>query len=115
MFIELELIKASSGSVGEAKIGGPFSLLNHKNERVTERDLLGKYSLLYFGFTHCPDICPGELDKMKHVIDMLDADRKTKDRILPIFVTVDPKRDTPEKMAVYLKGTLMLDECLFIR
>ena len=53
---------------GKATVGGPFTLQTHKGETFTEKDLLGKWSLVYFGFTNCPDICPEELDKMSTVV-----------------------------------------------
>lgn len=57
--------------MGRPKIGGPFHLTSHENKPFTEADLLGKWSLIYFGFTHCPDICPEELDKMGEVVDAI--------------------------------------------
>lgn len=54
-------------------VGGPFTLTSHAGETFTEKDLLGKWSLIYFGFTNCPDICPDELDKMSAAVDVLGA------------------------------------------
>lgn len=94
------------GSYGDAKVGGPFSLTTHKGDRVTDESFRGKYLLVYFGFTNCPDICPDELDKLTNVIQILDKRRShalSQREVLPIFITVDPKRDSPEQVAAYLK------------
>ncbi|PVU92685.1 hypothetical protein BB561_003669 [Smittium simulii] len=81
--------------VGNAKIGGRFELIDQNNNLVTDKNFLGKHFLVYFGFCNCPDICPDELDK-------IDASDETKDKIVPIFITCDPSRDTPEVIKSYL-------------
>lgn len=58
-------------SFGEAAIGGPFKLLNHQNKVVTERDFVGNWTVVYFGFTFCPDICPQELTKLAKAVDIV--------------------------------------------
>ncbi|KAM0840043.1 hypothetical protein ACQ4PT_059923 [Festuca glaucescens] len=88
-------------SVGTAAIGGPFSLLNHDGKPVTEKDFLGKWTLLYFGFTHCPDICPDELQKMSAALNKIKE--KEKLEIVPVFISVDPERDTVEQVHDYVK------------
>ncbi|KAM3193393.1 hypothetical protein ACQJBY_070167 [Aegilops geniculata] len=88
-------------SVGTAAIGGPFTLLNHDGKTVTEKDFLGKWTLLYFGFTHCPDICPDELQKMAAAINKIKE--KAKLEIVPVFISVDPERDTVEQVHDYVK------------
>ncbi|PLW20394.1 hypothetical protein PCANC_12797 [Puccinia coronata f. sp. avenae] len=95
----------ASKSVGKVKIGGPFQLINaHNGQPFTEKDLLGKFSLIYFGFTNCPDICPEELDKMCVVINRLAEDKSISHiPIQPLFISVDPNRDSPEAIAKYLE------------
>ncbi|WP_119388668.1 SCO family protein [Taklimakanibacter lacteus] len=86
---------------GTALVGGPFTLTNQDGKRVTDQDFRGRYMLIFFGFTYCPDVCPGELQVMSAAIDQLGADG---DRIQPIFVTIDPARDTPEAMKLYVSN-----------
>lgn len=90
-----------SKGMGRPLVGGPFSLMDHNGKPFTEQSLKGKYSLVYFGFTHCPDICPEELDKMAGMID--NVKEKHGNAMLPVFITCDPARDTPEVMKSYLK------------
>ncbi|XP_021744772.1 protein SCO1 homolog 1, mitochondrial-like [Chenopodium quinoa] len=88
-------------SVGQAAIGGPFNLVNHEGKKVTERDFLGKWTVLYFGFTHCPDICPDELQKLASAVDKIKE--KSGIEIVPVFISVDPERDTVEQVSEYVK------------
>ena len=91
---------ADSESAGEAvTIGGPFSLTDQNGVARTEKDYRGKYLLLFFGYTYCPDVCPTTLAVMSAALDKLGS---VADRIVPILITVDPKRDTPEKLKSYL-------------
>ncbi len=84
---------------GAALIGGPFSLVDASGKRVTDRDFRGKLMLVFFGYTHCPDVCPAELQNMAEVMDKLGPDAG---RVAPVFISVDPKRDTPEALAAYV-------------
>jgi cytochrome oxidase Cu insertion factor (SCO1/SenC/PrrC family) len=86
---------------GTALIGGPFALTNQDGRQVTEKDFLGRYMLVFFGYTYCPDICPTELQVMTAAIDMMGEDGKA---IAPVFVTVDPQRDTPEVIKAYVEN-----------
>ncbi|XP_070709943.1 protein SCO2 homolog, mitochondrial [Pempheris klunzingeri] len=81
---------------------GTFSLLDHRGRRRTKEDFLGRWVLLYFGFTHCPDICPDELDKLSAVVAALDQDASLP-QIQPVFITVDPERDDVPALARYVE------------
>ncbi|WP_395661852.1 SCO family protein [Aestuariivirga sp.] len=84
---------------GVALVGGPFSLTDQDGRRVTEKDFLGRYMLVFFGFTYCPDICPTELQVMTAALDAMGP---AAEKIQPVFVSVDPERDTPEVMKAYV-------------
>jgi cytochrome oxidase Cu insertion factor (SCO1/SenC/PrrC family) len=81
-------------------LGGPFRLTDHEGRAVTERDFAGRFLLLYFGFTWCPDVCPTELGVIASAMDELGADVS---RVTPVFVTIDPERDTVAQMADYVE------------
>lgn len=82
-------------------VGGPFDLIDQDGRTVTEKDFLGKPLLVFFGFTHCPDICPTTLFEVSEVFNRLGPDAE---KASAIFVTVDPERDTPEKLKLYLSS-----------
>lgn len=84
-----------------AGVGGPFSLVDHRGRLVTERDYLGKPTLIFFGFTNCPDICPTTLFELTTRLKELGTEA---DRLNVLFITVDPERDTPEQLALYLSS-----------
>jgi protein SCO1 len=79
-------------------IGGPFVLENGAGKTVSDRDYHGKYVLVYFGYTFCPDVCPTTLNAVADAMDKLGAKA---DQVQPLFITVDPKRDTPSVMQQY--------------
>jgi len=89
-------------SQGTADIGGDFTLTAHTGERVDRGDFRGQYRLIFFGFTHCPDVCPTELAKMTRALEMLDERGAALERLQPLFITVDPARDTAARLAGYL-------------
>lgn len=86
-------------STGVAAVGGPFELTTHLGKTVTNEDLEGRPYLVFFGFTHCPDICPTTLFELTSLFDDLGP---AADKIMPLFITVDPERDTQELLASYL-------------
>ncbi|DAA72895.1 TPA_exp: Uncharacterized protein A8136_5339 [Trichophyton benhamiae CBS 112371] len=100
--LERERIVEMSKGVGKPRVGGPFVLKDLNGETFTEENLKGKYSFVYFGFTHCPDICPDELDKMAEIIDEVRARSNGQEVMRPVFITCDPARDSPEVLRGYL-------------
>lgn len=88
-------------AVAGAPIGGDFTLTNHLGERVSEADFSGQFRLVYFGFTHCPDVCPIDVAKIAQALKLLD-DRALA-RTTGLFITIDPSRDTPETMRNYVE------------
>jgi len=82
-----------------AAIGGPFKLIDQNGQMVTDQDLKGRPFLVFFGFTHCPDVCPTTLFEVSEILRALGPDA---DRTRALFITVDPERDTPAVMKDYL-------------
>lgn len=91
--------KAEQGQ-GRAAIGGPFSLTDHTGQAVTQDILKGKVSLVYFGYSFCPDICPTDLQLIGQALDQLSAGELASTQAL--FVSIDPERDTAEQLAGYV-------------
>lgn len=90
---------SQTSSSGTATIGGPFTLVDQHGRTVTDETFRGRWMLVFFGFTHCPDICPTALNDMSAVLAELGP---AADKVQPIFVTVDPERDTVEAMSQYV-------------
>lgn len=91
--------EGATRSVGQALVGGPFTLTDHTGRKVTDKDYRGKFTLVFFGFTYCPDVCPTALQTMAAALEMLGPKAE---RLVPLFITVDPERDTPEQLAQYV-------------
>jgi protein SCO1/2 len=86
---------------GKALIGGPFTLIDQNGKTVTDQDFRGHFMLVFFGFTHCPDICPAELQVMSQSLEALGPQAE---EVVPIFITLDPERDTQAVMDAYVKN-----------
>ena len=84
---------------GKASIGGAFELTDHNGNLVTNKTFKGKYMLIYFGYSYCPDICPTGLTEISNALDLLGSGA---DKIAPIFITVDPARDTSVHLKEYV-------------
>lgn len=96
------LMPGDDGRRGESTapaIGGPFTLTDQDGNTVTDADFRGRYKLIYFGFTYCPDVCPTTLTTIAQALDMLGEKAEA---IVPILITVDPERDTPEQLKMYV-------------
>jgi protein SCO1 len=87
------------GGPGPSAIGGPFKLIDQDGKPITDADLKGKPHLVFFGYTHCPDVCPTTMFDISEVFRALGPDA---DRAAALFVTVDPERDTPALLAQYV-------------
>jgi protein SCO1/2 len=88
-------------TTGRALVGGPFTLTDATGKRVTEKDFAGRPLLVYFGFTNCPDVCPAGLQVIAAALDRLGPEAK---KMTPVFITVDPERDTPDVLGKYVKS-----------
>ena len=84
-----------------AAIGGPFQLTDQNGKAVTDKSLRGKPTLIFFGYTHCPDVCPTSLFEMSEVLRAMGKDA---DKVNALFISVDPERDTPATMKEYLSS-----------
>ncbi|KAG6813195.1 hypothetical protein H0H92_013315 [Tricholoma furcatifolium] len=91
----------ASKQYGRPQVGGPFALQTPNGQPFTEQNLLGKWSLVYFGFTNCPDICPMELDKVTSVLNTIEEEHGK--IFQPLFISVDPARDTSSRIGKYLQ------------
>jgi protein SCO1/2 len=89
------------GSSGVALVGGDFTLTDQSGKRVSSQAFRGKNLLVIFGYTYCPDICPTELQVVASALQTLGKDA---DQIQPIFITIDPERDTPEVLKQYVSA-----------
>jgi len=94
-------VKSVTLTVAPTNIGGPFTLTDQNGARRSDTEFRGKYMLIFFGYTFCPDVCPTTLSVMGAALDQLGP---AGDQIVPIFITVDPARDTPEILKAYLSA-----------
>ena len=99
MLIPVPLLQVTNSLTGA--IGGPFTLTASDGRTVTDQTYRGKWLLIYFGYTSCPDDCPTALNNMGVALDRLGAEAAS---LQPVFITIDPKRDTQEALAEYLKS-----------
>ncbi len=86
---------------GGVQIGGPFSLTDHNGKAVTEKDYAGKYLLVFFGYTFCPDVCPTAMQTISEAMDLLGEDGR---KVQPLFISIDPERDTPAVLKEFVSN-----------
>jgi protein SCO1/2 len=86
---------------GRADVGGPFRLTDQNGKSVSDADFRGRYMLVYFGYSFCPDVCPTTLAVMAQALEKLGSKAS---RVVPVFITIDPERDTPKVLADYMKA-----------
>ena len=94
--------RAAGLAQGVAAVGGPFTLVDQDGRTRTDKDFRGQYLLIYFGYTYCPDVCPTTLAVMEQALEKLGPAAAA--RVTPVFVTIDPVRDTPQVLKPYLKS-----------
>jgi protein SCO1 len=97
----LVLSLSPSRPTATSAVGGPFTLTDHNGQTVTEKDFAGEPHLVFFGFTHCPDVCPTTLFQLS---ELLKATGEEGRNLRALFITVDPERDTPEVMKSYISS-----------
>jgi protein SCO1 len=93
-----QFAECRQGQVAGGDIGGPFTLVDTTGKTVTDAEVLAKPALVYFGYTFCPDVCPFDMSRNVEAVDLLDE--KGID-VTPVFISIDPERDTPEALADY--------------
>ena len=101
LVVVLWLLGGLRGATAPAAIGGPFQLTDQTGQTVTEKSLVGRPTIIFFGYTHCPDVCPTSLFEMSEVLRAMGKDA---DRVNAYFVSVDPERDTRAVMKDYLSS-----------
>lgn len=89
-------------ALGKASIGGTFDLIDQDGKPCSNENFFGQWILLYFGFTHCPDVCPDEMEKLVEAVEVLDK-LPGVPKVQPLFITVDPTRDTVSAVKAYIK------------
>lgn len=96
-----EKASGSAAGTGTALVGGPFTLTDQFGNTRTDADFRGKFLLVFFGYTYCPDFCPNELNTMSEAMDVLGPDAA---KVQPVFISIDPARDTVEQMRLYVQS-----------
>ena len=97
--VQIGARRPSAPAMAQGGPGGPFTLVDTSGRPFTQEDLKGRWNIIFFGFTFCPDVCPTTLDTLGRTLDLLGRD---KDKVRIIFISVDPGRDTPAKVGAYL-------------
>jgi protein SCO1/2 len=99
--LERHLVGITAIAGSSSKLGGPFTLVDQHGRAVTDRDLKGKPTVMFFGFTYCPEVCPTTLAALTAWMKALGPEA---DKLNVVYVTIDPERDTPRQLALYLSS-----------
>lgn len=91
-------------SHGEADVGGPFTLVDTAGNTITNQSLLDRASLIYFGYTNCPDVCPLDMNRISMALEILAEDVDINETLQPVFISIDPARDKPEVVTAFLEN-----------
>lgn len=94
------MLDGPTSKTNTVTLGGPFTLVDNTGKTVTDKDFQGKYMMVYFGYTFCPDVCPTSLGTIAAALDIIGPEKAAK--VTPVFITIDPERDTTEVLADYV-------------
>lgn len=105
LFMVLAACQSAPPPLQGARMGGAFSLINQDGKAVTDKDFAGKYRLIYFGYSFCPDVCPVDAQVMGRALQIFEQEDKARAlKVVPIFITVDPARDTPAALKAFVSN-----------
>jgi len=93
-------VEDAATATASAEVGGPFELVDAQGKTVTDRDFRGRWMLIFFGYTFCPDVCPTALGTVAVALERLGP---LAERVAPMFITIDPERDTPEVVGTFVR------------
>lgn len=91
-------------NINPREFGGDYLLIDQNGNEFDSKSLRGKYQLIYFGFSYCPDICPASMMEVSKAVNVVNQNEELKQQLVPVFITIDPERDTPEQLKSYFEA-----------